>query len=58
MMTFPRLSQYEDAGKLAKRLVMAAKMAMRNPADISGVVGDALRRQRRMASRRRIRSTR
>ena len=44
MMTFPRLSQYEDAGKLAKRLVMAAKMAMRNPADISGVVGDALRR--------------
>jgi hypothetical protein len=44
MMTFPRLAQYEDAGKLAARLARAARMATKNPQDIPGEVGVALRR--------------
>lgn len=44
MMTFPRLAQYEDAGKLAARLARAAKVAVQNPADVTGDVGYALRR--------------
>ena len=43
MMTFPRLSQYESAGKLAARLARAARMATKNPQDIPGEVGVALR---------------
>ena len=44
MMTFPRLAQYEQAGKLAARLGQAAKLAIRNPAGIQGDIGEALRR--------------
>ena len=44
MMTFPRLAQYEQAGKLSARLGRAAKLAVRNPADIRGDIGAALRR--------------
>lgn len=43
MMSFPRLAQYEDAGKLAARLARAAKMATGNPQDVAGEVGAALR---------------
>ena len=44
MMTFPRLSQYEPAAKLATRLARVAKMAMLDPAKVPGDIGYALRR--------------
>ncbi|MBP9806540.1 MAG: PLxRFG domain-containing protein [Candidatus Accumulibacter sp.] len=42
MMTFPYLTRYESAGALGKRLALAAKMAVKNPASIGGELGAAL----------------
>lgn len=42
MMTFPYLTQYESAGKLANRLRVAARTAVGDPAKIPGTIGAAL----------------
>jgi hypothetical protein len=44
MMTFPYLTRYEGAGALGRRLTVAARMAIKDPAKITGSLGAALQR--------------
>ena len=44
MMTFPYLTRYEGAGALGRRLAVAARMAIKDPAKITGNLGAALQR--------------
>lgn len=44
MVAFPFLSQYQDAAALGTTLAGAAKMAVKNPKNVQGPLGDALRR--------------
>ena len=43
MMTFPYLTRYENAAALGKRLVLAAHLAIGNPENVQGALGEALR---------------